>query len=105
MIHILLVCNAGMSSSMLVKKMKDAVKADSIEANIWAVGDMASADEVVKADIVCLGPQVEYLMEKMEVRVNHKKPVMIIDSTAYDTVDGKKVLMDAIDYLHSYLNS
>lgn len=102
MIHILLVCNAGMSTSMLVKKMKDVAKAEAIEATIWAVGDAASIKEVEKADIVCLGPQVRYLEKKMHERVNNSKPVMVIDFSAYGTMDGKKVLNDAIQCLNSY---
>lgn len=105
MIQILLVCNAGMSTSMLVKKMKDVASSENIEVNIWAVGDAASIKEVVKADIVCLGPQVRYLEKKMHERVNHEKPVMIIDYSAYGLMDGRKVLHDAITYLGNYKGS
>ena len=55
MYNILLVCSAGMSTSMLVKKMQDAAAEKGVEATIWAVGDAESVEEVKKADIVLLG--------------------------------------------------
>ena len=54
MYHILLVCSAGMSTSMLVKKMQDAASEKGVEATIWAVGDAESVEEVKKADIILL---------------------------------------------------
>ncbi len=94
--NILLVCSAGMSTSMLVKKMQDAAAKEGIEAAIWAVGDAESAEESQKADIVLLGPQVRHLEKKMKERVNNEKPVQVINMTAYGTMNGEKVLKDAI---------
>lgn len=96
MYNILLVCSAGMSTSMLVKKMQDVAAEKGIEAKIWAVGDADSAEESKQADIVLLGPQVRYLEKKMNERVNHEKPVMVIDMAAYGTMNGAKVLDQAI---------
>lgn len=53
-------------------------------------------EEVKKADIVLLGPQVRYLEKKMNERVNHEKPVMVIDMAAYGMVNGAKVLDQTI---------
>lgn len=96
MYNILLVCCAGMSTSMLVKKMQDAAAEKSVDATIWAVGDAESVEEVKKADIVLLGPQVRYLEKKMNERVNNEKPVMVIDMAAYGMMNGAKVLDQAI---------
>lgn len=90
--HILLVCSAGMSTSLLVNKMKEAAMEMGKEADIWAVGDAASADELPKADIVLLGPQVRYLKKKMEARVNGRIPVEVIDMKDYGSMNGKAVL-------------
>ncbi len=54
---------------MLVKKMQDAASEKGVEATIWAVGDSESVEEVKKADIILLGPQVRYLEKKMNERV------------------------------------
>lgn len=84
---------------MLVKKMQDAAAAKGVDANIWAVGDAESVEEVKKADIVLLGPQVRYLEKKMNDRVNNEKPVLVIDMMAYGTMNGEKVLDQAVTKL------
>lgn len=101
MVNILLVCTAGMSTSMLVVKMQEAAKKKGLEANIWAVGDAESTENLPKADIVLLGPQVRYLEKKMNERVNHEKPVMVIDMASYGTMNGEKVLHTALSKLES----
>lgn len=99
MTKILLVCSAGMSTSMLVKKMEEAALNHNIEAKIWAVGEARSQEDLQQADIVLLGPQVRYLEKKMNDRVSHGKPVMVIDMAAYGRMDGEKVLLAALDKL------
>lgn len=81
---------------MLVKKMQDAAAAKGVEANIWAVGDAESKEESKKADIIMLGPQVRYLEKKMKEKVNNEKPVVVIDMMSYGTMNGAKVLDQAI---------
>ncbi len=85
---------------MLVKRMQDAASEKGVEAEIWAVGDSESVEEVKKADIVLLGPQVRYLEKKMNERVNHEKPVQVIDMAAYGTMNGAKVLEQALSKLN-----
>lgn len=99
---ILLVCNAGMSTSMLVQKMKDAATANQEEVEIWAVGNAESKAEVEKADIVCLGPQVRYLEKKMNELVDYKKPVMVIDIQDYGQMNGSKVLQNATHMIDTF---
>lgn len=93
---ILLVCSAGMSTSLLVKKMEEAAKEMNVEAKIWAVGDAESDNNVGEADIILLGPQVRYLLSKMQDKVEGKKPVQVINMMHYGTMNGKKVLEEAL---------
>lgn len=102
MVNILLVCSAGMSTSMLVKKMQDAATAKGVEANIWAVGDAESTVESKKADVVLLGPQVRFLEKKMKERVEDMKPVAVIDMASYGTMNGAKVLDSALTILENF---
>lgn len=104
MVNILLVCSAGMSTSMLVKKMQDEVNIRGIEANIWAVGDAQSASESSKADIVMLGPQVRFLEKKMKDQVDNQIPVTVIDMRAYGMMDGKQVLDTALNEIEKFNN-
>lgn len=100
MINILLVCTAGMSTSMLVKKMETASVEMGVEINVWAVGDAAFKDNAPKADIVLLGPQVRFLLKNLEAQLKGEKPIMVIDMMAYGAMNGKKVLEDALATLN-----
>lgn len=98
MVKILLVCSAGMSTSFMVNKMKDAAKARGIEAEIWAVADAEAAANIEKADIMMLGPQVRFLESKMK-GIAGDKPVTVIDMVAYGSMNGEKVLDQALEIL------
>lgn len=97
--NILLICSAGMSTSMLVKKMQAVADARGIDANIWAIGDSLASDNVGKADVILLGPQVKYLLAKTKDLVNNEKPVDCIDMRNYGTMNGEKVLDQALELL------
>ena len=99
MVNILLICSAGMSTSMLVKKMQEAAAKDGIEANIWAVGDAESPTNAPKADVIMLGPQVRFLEKKMKDLVKDAKPVQVIDMASYGTMNGEKVLKQALSLI------
>lgn len=98
MIKILLVCSAGMSTSLMVNKMKDAAAQRGIEAEIWAVGDAGAANNIGNADIMMLGPQVRFLESKMK-GIAGEKPVTVIDMQAYAMMNGAKVLDQALKLL------
>ena len=98
MVNILLVCSAGMSTSMMVKKMQEAAAAKEVDTNIWAVGDAESANNVALADVILLGPQVRFLKSKMEATAGGK-PVAVIDMAAYGTMNGEKVLQQALSLI------
>nr|WP_294468015.1 PTS sugar transporter subunit IIB [uncultured Sellimonas sp.] len=98
MVKILLVCSAGMSTSFMVNKMKDAAKARGIEAEIWAVADAEAEANIANADIMMLGPQVRFLESKMK-GIAGGKPVTVIDMMAYGSMNGEKVLDQALEIL------
>lgn len=98
MVKILLVCSAGMSTSLMVNKMKEAAQAKGVEAEIWAVADAEAANNIGKADILMLGPQVRFLEAKMK-GIAGGKPVTVIDMQAYGTMNGAKVLDQALALL------
>lgn len=98
MINILLVCSAGMSTSLMVNKMKDAAAVKGVEAEIWAVADAEASSNITKADVMLLGPQVRFLEKKMKA-VAGEKPVAVIDMRAYGTMNGAAVLEQALTLL------
>jgi len=88
--NILLVCSAGMSTSLLVSKMEKTAAEEGIEAKIWAVPANEADANFDEADIVLLGPQVRYMLSKFEKET--EKPVRVIDMLHYGKMDGKAVL-------------
>lgn len=88
--NILLVCSAGMSTSLLVSKMEKVAEADGLDVKIWAVPASEADANLDEADIVLLGPQVRYMLSKFEKAT--EKPVRVIDMIDYGTMNGKAVL-------------
>lgn len=94
--NILLVCAAGMSTSIVVKKMQEAAAKRGIEATIWAVGESEAKREHQKADVMLLGPQVRFIEPKMKELVAGRIPVAIMNMQAYGMMNGEKILDDAL---------
>ena len=97
MVKILLVCNAGMSTSVLVQKMSQAAKEQNIEAEIWAVASSESQENCAKADICLVGPQIRFMVKQIESQTDI--PVKAIDMMSYGRMDGKAVLESALKEL------
>lgn len=90
---IALLCAAGMSTSVLVQKMRQAAQEMGFECEIEAY-PVAEAKEVGEhADVMLLGPQVRYELKKTQSLVTC--PVDVIDMAAYGTMNGKKVVEQA----------
>ncbi|MFD2830412.1 PTS sugar transporter subunit IIB [Corticicoccus populi] len=88
-----LVCSAGMSTSMLVRKIKEEAEKEAITMDISAVGAGQLNDHVENLDVVLIGPQVRYLEGKIKEALSPKGiKVAVIDQMAYGMMDGKKVL-------------
>lgn len=95
---ILLVCNAGMSTSMLVAKMEKAAGELQAEVEIEAKSLSEAKDVIQTANLVLLGPQIRY--EKANVqKMAGQIPVEAIDMKDYGLMDGKKVLKHALEVM------
>lgn len=97
--NILLVCAAGMSTSLLVNKMKEAAKVKGIEVDIKASPVSECASVVDKIDIVLLGPQVRFQKAQVDEIVKGRIPVEVIDMRLYGTMNGQAVLERALELL------
>lgn len=98
--RIMLACSAGMSTSLLVTKMEEAAKNAGIEAKIWAISEAKIADHITECDVLLLGPQVRFLLNKAkEIAAPHNIPVDVIDMKFYGMCNGKAVLEKALDMI------
>ncbi len=92
----MLVCSAGMSTSMLVNKMREAAKQQGIETTIDATAEAGLANQLDSTDVILIGPQVRYLQAQITKKAEpHGVQVDVIDSMAYGTMNGEKVLEQA----------
>lgn len=99
--EIMLVCNAGMSTSMLVTKMVKAAEAKGIEAKIWAVS-LSEVDENVKnnnINLIMVGPQVKFVVKKLKEKFEPAIQVTDIAMMDYGRMDGEKVLATALSMI------
>lgn len=93
--QILLVCNAGMSTSMLVKKMQDAAKEANLDVNIEAKSVTEAKKNLEGVNIVLLGPQIRYELDNIKALAPNI-PVEAINMQDYGLMNGKKVLEQAM---------
>ena len=96
---ILLACNAGMSTSYLVKKMQTAAKDQGLDAEIKAVSVTEAPQYIDEIDVMLLGPQIRFELPKMKEKIAGRIPVDVIDMRDYGAVNGKKVLQHALDLI------
>lgn len=97
---ILLVCNAGMSTSMLVLKMEAAAKKRGLEVDIQALPVTDSLKHLKENDIVMLGPQVRHEIKNLEKIAQGQPPVVLIDMRDYGLMNGEKVLDAALKVIN-----
>lgn len=96
-LNILLACNAGMSTSIMARKIREAATAEGYEATVTAV-PYAEADEFYgMADAVLLGPQIRYA--EKDVRAKASCPVLVMNMQDYGTMNGKKMFHMVLDAL------
>ncbi|MEY8331528.1 PTS sugar transporter subunit IIB [Lachnospiraceae bacterium 47-T17] len=94
--HIILICAAGMSTSLLVNKMKAAAAEEGKDVHIEAMSANIFATYREPVDVLLLGPQISFLEEEMRTNYEPKGiKVAVINMADYGMMDGKKVLASA----------
>ncbi|WP_079527595.1 PTS sugar transporter subunit IIB [Halobacillus hunanensis] len=98
--RILLACSAGMSTSLLVTKMKEAAEEKGMDCEIWAVAQDKAPKDMKQADVLLIGPQMKFMKKKFEKTAAEVGiPVDVIDPMSYGRVDGKAVLEKALELI------
>lgn len=98
---ILLVCSAGMSTSILVKKMQTNADERNLSVQIEAVAESEVGDAMEGTDVLLIGPQIRYLERKIKEMVQHTNiQVAVIDSMAYGLMRGDQIIDQAMN-LHN----
>lgn len=96
--NIVLICVAGMSTSLLVSRMKEAAKAENYACAIAAHPIADASKAVPEADVVLLGPQVKYMLSKLRTEYPDQT-IEAIDMRIYGMIDGKGALTQARKFM------
>ena len=93
MLKVLFVCCAGMSTSLLVEKVKKAANERALEIDVYAAGEAEAKKDLSEVDVLLLGPQVRYLEKSFKKMTEGTKTKLgVVDMIAYGRMDGEKVL-------------
>ncbi|MBK4723683.1 PTS sugar transporter subunit IIB [Pantoea agglomerans] len=102
MVRIMLCCSAGMSTSMLVRKMVEAARERELEVDIEAYGVAEFDTQFPRYQVVLLGPQVKYMLKTLsEKAATQGIPVQPIDPMDYGMQRGDKVLNYALSLINA----
>jgi len=94
---ILLVCSAGMSTSLLVEAMERAAREQGIEAEIGSAGAEQLSDLLPATDAVLVAPQMRHRFRQLaEAAAAAGVPIALLDQRAYGLVDGAAALAQAL---------
>lgn len=94
---IVLLCSSGMSTNLLIKKMKLAAEEVGIEVDIQAHPLHCDKNVFEHADVVLVGPQIRSELPKLQMVC--KGRVDAIRLVDYGTLDGEKILLHALQLL------
>lgn len=87
---IMLVCGAGISTSMLMKKMLDYAKEHELDIDVKAYGYEEASDYFNDYDCILVGPQISYRLD--ELKSNTDKPCAAINSIDYGMGNAENVI-------------
>lgn len=102
MFRIMLCCSAGMSTSLLVRKMVEAAEARGVAVDIDAYGVAEFDTQFPRYQVVLLGPQVKYMLKTLSEKAAAQGiPVQAIDPMDYGMQRGEKVLDFALSLIET----
>lgn len=96
---IMLVCNAGMSTSLLVQKMQTEAKNRGLDVEIEARPLNEAHDHLAEADVLLLGPQIGYTKGDFEKEVAGRIKVEVINMLDYGRMNAAGIIDQALSLI------
>lgn len=97
---IFLCCAAGMSTSMVMNKMKQAAAVKGIDVQVVAVAMDEFDRTLPQYDCCLLGPQIKYKFDEFKRKADAAgKKIAVINNMDYGMMRGDKILADALALL------
>lgn len=94
---VLLICYAGMSTSLLVSKLQRTAKEKKLPYTFDAIGTYDFNDYVDEnqVDYILIGPQARHMESEVAQACHNKRinvPIKVIDSVHYGRLDVEAIL-------------
>lgn len=86
---VVLVCNGGLSTSIMAKKLREICGNN---YDVHAYGEQEYEEHLDGVDCVLIGPQIRYLLPGIQSKVGHDVPVEVIEPRTYGTMNAAKVV-------------
>lgn len=99
---ITLLCQLGMSTSLLVEKMKTAAEHKKLDIVIEANSVDEIDNQLQESDVILLGPQIRYQKNELSKKaIAANVPIDVIDMKAYGTLNGEQVVNQALKLIQN----
>lgn len=92
---LLFACTAGMSTRLLIQRMREEIKARDLDLKMTALSLSEALDAAPDADVVLLGPQIAYARTELERAVHGKVPVGVISMADFGHMNVGNILDQA----------
>lgn len=101
--RILFACAAGMSSSILARQLRREVKGRGLDWRVRCMEVEAVLDETEPFELLLLGPQVDYKVERLQRHFGAQTVVASINQRTYAFCDGAALVDQVQQLLDEYL--
>lgn len=101
MIQITLVCAGGMSTSLMVNKMKEAARKKGLDVNVAAMSADEFLEDEFPTDVLLIAPQLSWREEELKEECGKRVSLIkSIDMSDYGMMNGEKVLTGVLNEFH-----
>lgn len=99
MYKILLCCASGVTTNMLVNKIKKSAKMQGKTVMCWAVGTLSIKYAWPDADCVLVAPQSKADFDEIKDMIHGTIPCEMMNSQDFVEMNGEAILQQAIDLI------
>lgn len=93
---LMMICGAGMSSSLLANKVTMAIQKRNLDMEAWAISAYEFEKSLGTFDVVLVAPQIRFYLEKFRSAVGPNIPIDVIPNQAYGMMNGDKIVDQAL---------
>ncbi len=83
--RIVMFCAMGLTSGMIVKKMKEYAKEIGYDCEIEAYNQTMAKEKIPGADVVLLGPQIRFAEKNIRKFLPENTPLILMNMREYGT--------------------